>query len=46
MGRYIFITVIALGIVTFALAGWTVKGARKLKGSGRRPRPTYRPAFA
>ncbi len=45
MGRYIFIAVIALGIVTFALAGWTVKGARKLAGSGR-PRPTYRPAFA
>ncbi len=45
MGRYLFITVIVCGIVAFALAGWTVKGARKVIGAGR-PRPRLRPATA
>lgn len=44
MARYAFITVIACGIVAFALAGWTIKGARKLTGSGRRR--SNRPAIA
>ncbi len=45
MGRYVFIAVIAFAIVALAVAGWTVKGARKLARAGR-PRPSVRPAFA
>ena len=45
MGRYVFIAMIASAVVAFALAGWTVKGARKVFGSGR-TRPSFRPAFA
>ena len=45
MARYLYITVIVCGIVAFALAGWTVKGARKIAGSGR-SRPSFRPAIA
>ena len=45
MARYLFVAVIVSGVVALALAGWTIRGARKL-ASPRLPRPILRPAFA
>jgi len=45
MPRYVFIALIVTGVVAFALAGWTVKGVRRLARSAS-VRPALRPAFA
>ena len=40
MSRYLFFTVLVLGILLFAVAGWSVKAARwAAKGSSLRPLP-------